>query len=79
MSTTQLDHMITMVNQIVDNCPGQEDREQVIATAETHLHKFWARPMKSAIIAHLHEGGEGLSDTAQEVIRRLEARRQRAG
>lgn len=78
MSTTQLEHMIQMLNQIVDNCPGQDDREQVITTAESHLHKFWARPMKNAIIAHCHQGGEGLSDRSREVIRRLEARRQAA-
>ena len=78
MSTTQLDHMVQMVNQIVDSCPGQDDPEQVITTAETHLYKFWARPMKNAIIAHLHRGGDGLSDRSREVVRRVEARRQAA-
>lgn len=73
MSGTRLDQLIKMINQIAINNPCNGD---VAASSEVvlgHIRKFWARPMKRDIVAHLEQGGEGLEPAALEAVRTLQA------
>lgn len=65
-----VEKLIRMANQIAKNF---EIRGEEIATQEaaTHIKKFWDPRMRSAINAHLDEGGDGLSNIAKGALRRL--------
>lgn len=72
MTNDRMAHLIKMLNQIAANCPNQHDPDKVVVATETHVRKFWAKPMKADIIAYLEAGGDGLSEPAKAAVRRLQ-------
>lgn len=75
---TTSDKLVYMANQI-----GTFFRSQDAATASAriaeHIGKFWDPRMRTAIIAHLDQGGAGLDPAAHKAIEALrDAARQSA-
>ena len=67
MSGGTLDRLVYMANQIAREFGNQRPREAIEATWD-HLWHFWDPRMRSMIVAHLAEGGEGLSDVAKGAV-----------
>ena len=59
--------LVAMANQIGVFFSSQKDG-RAAADIATHLRKFWTRQMRAAIVAHLDEGGAGLSPAAREAV-----------
>ena len=70
MSGQTLDRLIYMANQIAREFTNQRPHEAVDATWD-HLWHFWDPRMRSMIVAHLREGGEGLGDVAKAAVAKL--------
>jgi formate dehydrogenase subunit delta len=71
MSTTELDHLIKMVNQIGDNIAIGEDETSTAPKVVEHLNRFWARPMKDKIIDYASTDGKRLNSVAKLAISKL--------
>jgi len=72
----QTDHLVRMLNQIAANLAHPDDPGKTATAIETHLRKFWARPMKAAIVAHLEKGGTGLTAPARRAVEGLSRSRE---
>jgi formate dehydrogenase subunit delta len=70
MSSQTLDRLVYMANQIAREFSGQRPRDAAEATWD-HLWHFWDPRMRSMILAHLQEGGGGLSDVAKAAVAKL--------
>jgi formate dehydrogenase subunit delta len=68
------DRLIYMANQIGAFFKSQGHDRAVPGIAE-HIKKFWDPRMRSAILAHLDGGGEGLDPEVRAAIETLKARR----
>ena len=64
--------LVYMANQIGTFFRSQGGDAAVTGTAE-HIKKFWDPRMRSAILAHLDAGGEGLDPPVREALQRLAA------
>lgn len=71
MSTTELDHLIKMVNQIADNIAIGEDEASTAPKVVDHLNRFWARPMKDKIIDYAAADGKKLNKVAKLAVQKL--------
>ena len=70
MSGHTLDKLIYMANQIAREFSSQRPHEVVDATWD-HLWHFWDPRMRAMIVAHLQEGGAGLSEVARAAVAKL--------
>jgi len=70
-------HLVKMANQIGQFFEASPDREQAIQDIATHLKRFWEPRMRTAIVSHVNNGGEGLLPIVLESIQ--ENRQQLAG
>jgi formate dehydrogenase subunit delta len=64
------DKLVYMANQIGTFFVSQGPDKAVPGIAE-HIRKFWDPRMRSAIFAHLDNGGAGLDPVVREAISRL--------
>lgn len=64
------DKLVYMANQIGKFFASQSGDQAVAGTAE-HFKKFWDPRMRSAIIAHLESGGEGLDPNVRQAVEQL--------
>jgi formate dehydrogenase subunit delta len=64
------DRLIYMANQIGKFFSSQGHDSAVPGIAE-HIRKFWDPRMRSAILAHLDKGGEGLDPSVRDAIATL--------
>ncbi len=64
-------HLVTMANQIGAFFVSQAEREEAIGAIADHLRRFWEPRMRLAIIGHVAAGGAGLLDEVAEAVRRL--------
>ena len=54
---------------------GRPSRQVSAAAAvAAHIAKFWDPRMREMIVAHLHAGGEGLSDIARQAVAKFATR-----
>lgn len=51
-----LDNLIKMANQIGTFFAAMPDREEALADIATHLRRFWAPPMRQALLQGLDSG-----------------------
>jgi formate dehydrogenase subunit delta len=61
-----------MANDIGNFFQADPDKNQAVHNMVDHLKKFWDPRMRRAIIAHLREGGAGLSELARDAVRQLD-------
>jgi formate dehydrogenase subunit delta len=64
------DRLIYMANQIGKFFNSQGQDKAVPGIAE-HIKKFWDPRMRTAILAHLDKGGEGLDPSVRDAIATL--------
>ncbi|MEM8854831.1 MAG: formate dehydrogenase subunit delta [Pseudomonadota bacterium] len=69
---TSAERIVMMANQIARNLAVQDSDGAVAGTAE-HIKKFWDSRMKAIALAHMAEGGEGLTPIAHAALERLKA------
>ena len=70
MSGQTLDRLVYMVNQIGREFSTQRPHDAIDATWD-HLWHFWDPRMRRMILAHLQEGGAGLSEVAWAAVAKL--------
>lgn len=75
MSHTELQHLITMINQIADNIATTNSAAQTPVSVAEHIKRFWARSMKEQIVQYSEHDGQLLSPVAREAIAMLKAPR----
>jgi formate dehydrogenase subunit delta len=66
------ENLIKMANDISNFFGSDPDHATAIKGMVDHLRKFWEPRMREAIIAHYHQGGEGLSDLSKDAIKQLD-------
>jgi formate dehydrogenase subunit delta len=66
-----VEHLVKMANQIGQFFRSDPDRDAAVAGIESHLRRFWAPPMRRAIVEHLQQGGEGLDDLVRAAVQKL--------
>lgn len=64
------DKLVYMANQIAKFFSSRP-HDEAVAGVSDHLVKFWDPRMRTQIIAHLGNGGEGLDAIAREAVARL--------
>ncbi len=64
------DRLVTMANQIGQFFSAQRGGTAPADIAD-HLVKFWSPPMRSAIRAHLRDGGAGLDPAVRAAVELL--------
>jgi formate dehydrogenase subunit delta len=64
--------LVYMANQIGKFFASQGADQAVTGTAE-HIKKFWNPRMRTAIFAHLAEGGAGLEPNVRAALEKLKA------
>lgn len=64
-------NLIKMANDISNFFGSDPDPASAVQGVVDHLQKFWEPRMREAIIAHLQNGGEGLSDLAKSAVKQL--------
>ncbi len=65
------DRLVHMANQIGKFFASQGDEAAAVAGIADHLRKFWDPRMRSAIVAHLAAGGEGLDPLVRRAVEEL--------
>ena len=66
-----IDHLITMANQIGDFFKSYPDQEKAKEDIANHLTKFWAPPMRTQIKAYVEkEAGNGLELIVIDAIKK---------
>jgi formate dehydrogenase subunit delta len=64
------DRLIYMANQIGKFFVSQGPDRAVAGIAD-HLEKFWDPRMRSAILAHLDGGGQGLDPSVRQAVEKI--------
>ena len=74
MSSTELEHLIKMINQIADNIAiGESDDAAAIKLAD-HIKRFWARSMKEQIFRYAESDGEKLQPVVLKALSLLQSK-----
>jgi formate dehydrogenase subunit delta len=63
--------LVAMANDIAAFFDSEPDKEIAAESVRLHLTKFWEPRMRHEIVAHLRNGGAGLSPTACSGIEKL--------
>jgi formate dehydrogenase subunit delta len=64
-----IENLVKMANQIGQFFEAEPDREQAIKDIASHLKRFWDPRMRSAIIAHVDQGGTDLLEIVSVTIK----------
>ena len=70
MSANNSEHLVKMANQIVQNIPAATAAAR-IASAASHMDKFWSPLMKKQIGEYLAEGGADLLPEATQALQKM--------
>lgn len=71
MSTSQLQHLISMINQISSNNNYNKSDEETACFVANHIRSFWARSMKEQILQYADEDGSKLSNASKIALTQL--------
>ncbi len=66
-----IEHLVSMANDIGNFFDGEFGKYESPSNIALHISRYWDPRMRSQIIAHVAEGGEGLSPTALAAIKAL--------
>lgn len=64
-----IENLVKMANQIGQFFEAEPDQNQAINDIASHLKRFWDPRMRSAIIAHVDQGGEGLLEIVATTVK----------
>ncbi|HMI96820.1 MAG TPA: formate dehydrogenase subunit delta [Micropepsaceae bacterium] len=70
MSSTSMDTLVRMANQIADFFKIQSADQAVAGTAD-HMRKFWDPRMRAMMTQHLAHGGAGLNPIALKATQQV--------
>lgn len=70
-SLMQIEHLVTMANDIAAFFSKAADQGEAAHSVATHLHRYWDPRMRKQIVEHRQSGGAGLSDLASEAVHLL--------
>ncbi len=68
----QPDRLVMMANQIASFFAAQGE-ERAVPQITDHIAKFWDPRMRRAILAHVEQGGTGLSPLAKRALADVKA------
>jgi formate dehydrogenase subunit delta len=68
MSSSQVERLVYMANQIALNMAAWGDQAVVAAKTRDHLSRFWTPAMREQLQAYREQGGEGLSPAVVEAL-----------
>ncbi|MBL4764531.1 MAG: formate dehydrogenase subunit delta [Colwellia sp.] len=71
MSTSQIQHLISMINQISSNNNYKKSDEETASFVANHIRSFWARSMKEQILQYAAEDGSELSNASRIALTQL--------
>lgn len=71
MSSSQTQHLISMINQIASNNNYKRNDEETAQVVATHIKKFWARSMKQQILQYASDDGSELSNASKLALTQL--------
>lgn len=64
----QIEHLITMANQIGDFFKAFPDQQQAKKDIAQHLQRFWAKSMRDQIAEYINQGGDALLPIVKAAI-----------
>jgi formate dehydrogenase subunit delta len=67
MSGQQIEHLVSMANQIALNFGEQRDPELAASRTAEHLQKFWTRNMRDQLTAYAALGEGELSPVVRQL------------
>ncbi|MBI3899329.1 MAG: formate dehydrogenase subunit delta [Gammaproteobacteria bacterium] len=68
-----VEHLVTMANQIGAFFESQPDRNEAVAGVADHLRRFWDPRMRRAIVAHVQGGHNDLKQIVADAVKVLAA------
>ncbi len=71
MSTSQIQHLISMINQISSNNNYKKTDEETAEFVANHVKNFWARSMKKEILQYAEKDGSELSNASRIALTQL--------
>lgn len=63
-----IEHLVSMANDIGNFFISEAGEQEAPKAVASHITRFWDPRMRSQIISHAKEGGEGLSATAKTAV-----------
>ncbi len=64
-----VENLVKMANQIGQFFEAEPDKDQAVKDIAAHLKRFWDPRMRTAIIAHVDQGGAGLMDIVATAVK----------
>lgn len=64
-----IENLVKMANQIGQFFESEPDQDQAVKDIASHIKRFWDPRMRTAIIAHVDQGGAGLLDIVARTIK----------
>ncbi len=64
-----VENLVKMANQIGQFFEAEPDKDQAVRDIASHLKRFWDPRMRTAIIAHVDQGGAGLLEIVATAVR----------
>jgi formate dehydrogenase subunit delta len=71
MSTSQLEHLISMINQIASNNCYKKSDEETAGFVANHLKMFWAVSMQDKLLQYMKDDGVELSNASKIALRSI--------
>lgn len=68
MANSEINHLVSMANDIAANLSFERDTDERIAD---HINRFWAPRMRKLLLEYAASGGQGLSDALLPALNKL--------
>jgi len=65
------ERLVAMVNDIAAFFASTAVSDEAVASIATHLKRYWEPRMRREIVAHLAQGGAGLSEAGRRAVQLL--------
>jgi formate dehydrogenase subunit delta len=69
--SSELMHLVKMINQISDNQPKQIAMEDAAKNVANHINRFWAKPMRQKLLKEASQLDELLTPVSLEAIKTI--------
>ena len=73
MAAKQIDHLVTMANQIALNTGARSDAADATRRTADHIRKFWTPAMRAQLTEYWQGGGENLEPVVVDALREMVA------
>ena len=69
MSASEIEHLVSMINDIAANLVSYPDCSERVAD---HIKRFWTPRMRTLLLDFIAAGGAGLSDESVAALKHLQ-------